>query len=177
MALVESAPAGVLARESNRDARFHQAAESKSFGHTVIHGAFARSHLCALLEQLLYLGMNMETIWIGSQAVRKRGQLFFRQSGFHFELWLVKTAVVLIPIGGQFPHERLLGYLARIFLRGFELGFDGGGLRGGIGGANIFRIDLPQRWMIFDLPVKQWLRDGGIVDFAVTVAAVSDEVD
>src|SRR5579872_1655673 len=31
--------------------------------------------------------------------------------------------------------------------------------------------------MLFDLLVEQGLRDGGIVDFAVTVAAVTDKVD
>jgi hypothetical protein len=43
--------------------------------------------------------------------------------------------------------------------------------------TGLLRVELIERRMIFDLCVAQRLRDGGIVDFAVAVAAVSDEVD
>ena len=66
---------------------------------------------------------------------------------------------------------------ASLFLRGFELGFDGGGLRLRVGGADVVGVDFPERRMLFDLLVEQRLRDGGIVDFAVAVAAVADQID
>ena len=66
---------------------------------------------------------------------------------------------------------------ARLFLRGFELGANGGGLGRRIGGAGVVGVDFPERWMLLDLLIKKRLRDGRIVDFAVAVTAVSDEID
>ena len=62
-------------------------------------------------------------------------------------------------------------------MRGFEFGLDGVGLRLRVGGADVFGVNLPQRRMLLDLLVEQRLRDGGIVDFAVAVAAVADQID
>ena len=78
---------------------------------------------------------------------------------------------------GRSRIKRLLGDLAGIFLRVLKLGFDGGGLRGSVGCADVVGVDFPQWRMLFDLFIEQRLSDGGIVDFAVTVAAVADEVD
>jgi hypothetical protein len=64
-----------------------------------------------------------------------------------------------------------------LFLRGFEFGFNCRGLGGGIAGANVVGVDFPERRMVFDFLVEQRLRDGGVVDFAVAVAAVADEID
>jgi hypothetical protein len=64
-----------------------------------------------------------------------------------------------------------------LFLRGFELGFDCGGLGGRIGGADVVGVDFPERRMVFDFFVEQRLGDGGIVDLAVAVTAVADEID
>ena len=38
-------------------------------------------------------------------------------------------------------------------------------------------IYLPQRRMFLNRLIKQWLRNGGIVDFAVAVTAVADQID
>ena len=89
----------------------------------------------------------------------------------------MKAAVILVPIFGQVAHQRLLGDFASIFLRGFEFGFDGGGLRWGVGRADVIGVNFPQRRMLFDFLVEQRLGDGGVVDFAVTVAAVADQID
>ena len=89
----------------------------------------------------------------------------------------MKAAVILIPIIGQIAQRGLLGDLACIFLSGFKLGFDGGGLCGSVGRADVVGINFPERRMLFDLFVEQRLSDGGIVDFAVAVATVADEVD
>ena len=48
---------------------------------------------------------------------------------------------------------------------------------GGVGCSDVVGVDFPQRRMLFNLLVEQRLGDGGIVDFAVTVAAVADQVD
>ena len=66
---------------------------------------------------------------------------------------------------------------AGFFLRGFEFGFDGVGLGLRVGRADVVGVDLPERRMLFDFLVEQRLRDGGIVDFAVAMAAIADEID
>jgi hypothetical protein len=64
-----------------------------------------------------------------------------------------------------------------LLLRGFEFGADRSGLILRVGHADIVGVDFPERRMLFDFFIKQRLRDGGIVDFAVAVAAVADEID
>ena len=66
---------------------------------------------------------------------------------------------------------------AGLFLGGFELGADGRGLSLRAGGANVVGVDFPERRMLFDLPIKKRLRDGRIVDLAVAVTAVADQID
>ena len=73
MALVESAAAGILAGQANRDANFYQAGEGEGLGHAVIDGAFAGAHLGALFEELLYFGMNMEALGISGQMTCEFG--------------------------------------------------------------------------------------------------------
>ena len=62
VALVESAATSILSAESDRHASFDQASQRQRFRHAVIHRAFAGSHLGALLEQLLDLGMDVEAL-------------------------------------------------------------------------------------------------------------------
>ena len=66
---------------------------------------------------------------------------------------------------------------AGFFLRGFEFGFDGVGLRLRVGGTDVVGINFPERRMLFDLLIEQRLGDGRVVDFAVAVAAIADEID
>ena len=108
---------------------------------------------------------------------RQIGQFFGGESGFDFEFGPVEAAEVVIPIFRKVAHQRLVLDAAGFFLRGFELGLDGGGLGLRVGGADVVGVDFPQRRMLFDLLVEQRLGDGGIVDFAVAVAAVADEID
>ena len=98
-------------------------------------------------------------------------------SGFYLVLRLVQAAVVLVPVVGQLAQGWLLGNLAGIFLRGFELGFDRSGLRGSISRADVVGVNFPERRMLFNLFVEERLSDGGIVDFAVAVATVADQID
>ena len=63
---------------------------------------------------------------------------------------------------------------AGFFLRSFELGLDGGGLSLRVGGTDVVGVDFPERRMLFDLLVEKRLGDGGVVNFAVAVAAVAD---
>ena len=46
-----------------------------------------------------------------------------------------------------------------------------------VGGADVIGVDFPERGMLFDLLIEKRLRDGGVVDFAVAVAAEADEID
>ncbi len=66
---------------------------------------------------------------------------------------------------------------AGLFLRGFELGLDGGSLGLRVGRADVVGVDFPQRGMLFDFFIKKRLGDSGIVDLAMAVAAVPDEID
>src|SRR5207302_4335388 len=43
--------------------------------------------------------------------------------------------------------------------------------------AGVLGVNLPKLGMVLDALVKSWLGDGGVIHFAVAVAAVADEVD
>src|SRR5581483_371093 len=60
MTLVECAAAGILTASTNGIAFQQQRAESESLGHAVVERALACTHLRALLQQTLNLGMNVE---------------------------------------------------------------------------------------------------------------------
>ncbi len=89
----------------------------------------------------------------------------------------MKATEILVPVFGEVAKLGLVFDAASFFLSGFEFRLDGIGLGLGIGCANVFCVDLPERRMLLDLLVEQRLRDGGIVDFAVAVAPVADEID
>jgi hypothetical protein len=48
---------------------------------------------------------------------------------------------------------------------------------GGWVDADLLGVELIERWAIFDDGVSAGLGDGGIVDFAVSVLSVADEID
>src|ERR1035438_4046542 len=177
VALVEGAAAGVLSAETHVGAGFHQAREGERFGHAVVDGALADAHFRALFEELLYFRMNVEAVGVRSQASRKIREFFGRESGLDFEFGLVETAVIIVPVLREVAHQWLLLDAAGLFLRGFKFGADGDGLGLRVGGADVVGVDFPERRMLFDLLIEKRLRDGGVVDFAVAVAAVADEID
>ena len=120
--------------------------------------------------------MDVEICRIRRELVCDFAQLFRRQSGFDFILRLVTAALVVVPIGRQLAKRRFLGEGAGLFLRGFEFSADGLNLRLRIFDADIFSINFPQRRMFLDGFVQQRLGDRRIIDFAVPVAPVADQV-
>ena len=64
-----------------------------------------------------------------------------------------------------------------MFLSGFKFGANCSSLLLRPGCAGVVGIDFPERRMLFDLLIKKRLGDGGIVDLAMTVTAVADEID
>ena len=82
MALVEGAAAAVLSTEAYRNSVPCQAAESKRFRHSVVERTLANTHLGTLLQQLLNLGMNVETRGVRGQARKQFGQFLACQERF-----------------------------------------------------------------------------------------------
>ncbi len=74
--LVEGTATGVLSRQADWNATFHQAGKSQGFGHAIVNGAFSRTHFGALLQELLHLRVDVEPFGISSQAIGELGQLF-----------------------------------------------------------------------------------------------------
>src|SRR5499427_536697 len=89
----------------------------------------------------------------------------------------MQPSEIAIPILWKFPEQRFELDPAGLFLCDFEVSLDGIGSSLRVGRANIPGVNLPQRRVLFDSLVEQGLGNGGIVDFAMTVAAVADEID
>src|SRR5215469_42352 len=89
----------------------------------------------------------------------------------------MESPEITVPVLWEFPQERLELDTPRFFLRRLELSLDGVGASLAVGGRDIVGIDLPQRRMLFDLLVKQRLSDRGIVDFAMAVAAITNQIN
>src|SRR5256885_12568905 len=80
------------------------------------------------------------------------------------------------PIIGEFAQIGNFLDLARLAL--FPLVFLANSVPGGRRiDADLLRVNFPERRMTFDALVETRLRDGGIVDFAMAMAAVADQVD
>ena len=177
MPLVEGSATAVLSAKPHRRAAFHQAGKSQRFRHAVIHGALSIAHLGALFQQFADLRMNVKIGGITGKPLGQASQLFGRNSGFHFVLRLVTPALIFVPVVGQSPHHRLLANVTGALLRCFKLCFDRICARSRILNSGIFGINLPQWRMLFDRLIEQRLRDGRIIDLAVTMTPVSNEID
>jgi hypothetical protein len=79
--LIESGAARVLAAEAHRESLLHQAGKGERLGHAVVERLLAGAHLLALLEQLLHLGMDVETVGIRGQAFGEFSQFFAGDAG------------------------------------------------------------------------------------------------
>src|SRR5690349_3952134 len=121
--------------------------------------------------------MDVKTVRIGGESGRESAEFAGSHAGFDVVVGLEPAAGVVIPIAGKIAERGLAGESAGGLLRVFVFGLNFFDASGGVGGSGVFGIDLPERRMIFDGPVHQGLSDGGIVDFAVAVPAVADEVD
>jgi hypothetical protein len=82
MPLVEGTAAAVLPTQANGSAVLYQAGEGEGFGHAVVHRSFADAHFGALLEQLLYFGMNMKVSRVSGQVFGELRQLVCRDGSF-----------------------------------------------------------------------------------------------
>src|ERR1700723_3249377 len=74
VALIECTATGVLTRKADRNTVLDQARKGESFGHAVVHRSFAGAHLSPLLQQLLYLGMNVESFRVHAEAITQVGK-------------------------------------------------------------------------------------------------------
>ena len=176
--LVEGSAPRILAAHANGDAVLYEACKGEGLGHAIVYVAFADAHLGALFEEFLDLGMNVKSRGIGGEFLSQLRQFLGRKPGVLFIFGLVAAAEVIIPITGQVAHGGLLRDGARVLLPGFDFRFHFGSLRLSFGvEACIFGINLPKRRMSLDGLVKERLRDGGIVDFAVAMATISNHVD
>src|SRR6266704_2829084 len=176
MALIEGAALRVLASEPDRGAFEKQRAKSQRFGESIINGAFAVAHFGALFEQLHNLRVNLKTFGHANQAVGDLRQLLASQDGIHFVLRFVAAMRIRRPVFGELAEMRDLFQGAGfdlLFLVFLANGF-GHGRRVNSG---TLRINFPKRGVILDAFVKLRLSDGGVIDFAMAVAAVSDDVD
>src|SRR5436305_234118 len=121
--------------------------------------------------------MNVEVRGIGGQAGGEFGKLFLRESSFGVIFGTVKTSEIAVPVLGQLTQEGLVLEGAGLFLGSFEFGSDGVGAGLGVGCASVFGVDLPERRMLLDFFVEQGLSDRGVVDLAVAVTTIADQID
>src|SRR5579859_2838537 len=112
----------------------------------------------------------------GSQCLGDGAEFGGIEAGAVFVFRLVVAADELIPVLGQGIKSRLLLYglaaLLGVLQFGFYLFDDGRGIE-----LIFLRIDLPQRRMLIDHFLERRLRDGGVVDLAVSVAAEANQVN
>ena len=177
MALIEGGAAGVLTAKPDRNTLLDQAGECERFGHAIIQRLLAGAHLDALFEQLLYFRMDVKAVRIRGQLRGEVVQFFLWHSGRRFVLGFVRSAEVVVPILRKFAQDGLFGELSGAFLSGFIAGFNGLHARVNISHADLLGVDFPKRRMSFDGLVHQRLSDGWIVDLAMAVAAIADQVD
>ena len=120
--------------------------------------------------------MDVEALGIRRQALGEFRQFRAGDAGGLLVVGIVAASEVVIPVFGKIAHHRLLGELRGGFLRGLEITLDDGGLIRDIFDADSLGVNLIQRGMFFDRLVHQRLRDGGVIDFAVTMTAITDEI-
>src|SRR6266702_4795 len=120
--------------------------------------------------------MNVKSLRHADEAVGNFRQPFAREAGVDFILGFVAAVVIRRPIFGQFAKLRSLSHRARLRLFFFVLPADlFRNLRGIHAGA--FGVDFPEGRVILNALVQAWLGDCGVIDLAVAVTAVADDVD
>src|SRR6185437_1493712 len=101
---------------------------------------------------------------------------FLRDSGVDFVFGLVDAAFEIAPVIGQLPETRNFFEGDGFFLCGLEFGAHFGSGAGGID-ASFFGVKFPEGRMSLNFAVAQRLRNCGVVNFAVAVAAIADEIN
>src|SRR5689334_10975255 len=99
MALVKCPAAGVLTGQSHRNSGFDEASQSQRLSHAVIDRALAFAHLSPLLQQLLYLGMNVKGGRITDQPFTHLLQFLGADRSLHLVFLVVSATLKIIPVG------------------------------------------------------------------------------
>ena len=176
MAVIESTPAAVLPREPYGHAGGQQRRKSQRFSHAVVDRQLARPHFLALLQQLLYLGMDGKFFGISSELLRELLQSLFGHRSGNLISGVITAANIFVPICGKPAKDR--GFL---HLRSFIVGFINVGAvaRLHLSDVNIVFLgeELKQRRVGVDLLIQQRLGNRGVVNLAVAMATVSDQVN
>src|SRR5664279_1104515 len=111
MALVEGAATAVLSAEPDRRALQCQRSERQRLCHAVVERTLSVTHLVALLEHLLHLGMDVEVLGIMGETVGDALQLGGRKAGIDFIRGVIRAAVIGGPVAGNC---RMVGFLAML---------------------------------------------------------------
>ena len=175
VALVEGAALGVLAGEADGRAVGEERGEGHQFGHAVVEGAVAGRHFSALLEELFDLRVDVEAGRILGGGGAQFGDARGRQAGGGVVAGVEVAAAVLVPVVGELGEVGAFGPGGGLLVFE-ELVLDFGDFGGGVY-VDFLGVELEERGMVFDEGVAARLGDGGVVDFAVAVAAVADEID
>src|SRR5271157_690887 len=120
--------------------------------------------------------MDVKVRWHAHKSIGNFREAPGGEAGIDFKGGIVFAVVVARPVFGQLAKLGNFGELAGLALLFCEFFLDG--LGDGLGvNPDMLRIYLPKRRMVFDARVEERLGDGGIVHFAVAMAAVADDVD
>src|ERR1700733_12104965 len=117
--------------------------------------------------------MDVKSFWITRDRFANRGEFTFRDASVNFHCSVVAPATIRVPIFRKLAHRRILLQLQSIFLRRIQLLPHTLHDRLRIN-ADFLGINLPELLMCLNLSVAQWLRDRGIVPFAMTMPPIAD---
>ena len=175
VALRKRAALRVLPGETDGIAFQNDGAKRQRFRESIIYGSLSMTHLGTLFQQLQDFRMNVKALRHAHKSIGDSRQLFLCQPSIDFVLWFVRAMRIRRPVFRQLAEVRDFFQRARLGL--FFLVFFANCLRdlrrvdtGALG------VNLPKRRMILDAFIEKRLRDGRIVDFAVAMAAVADDV-
>src|SRR5216684_109499 len=175
VALAERAALRILPREAHGVALEKYGAERQHFGKTIIDGTLTMPHFGALFEKLRDFRVDVKSFRHSNEAVGDYRELLRREAGIDLIFRFVAAVLIRRPIVRQLAKMRDFFQRAGLGLFFFVFLADCFSQQGRVD-AGAFGVNLPKRGMILDALVEERLRNGRIVDFAVAVAAVTDDV-
>src|SRR5216684_3581179 len=175
VALAERAALRILPREANGIALEKYGTERQHFGETVIDGTLAMAHFRALFEKLRDFRVDVKPLGHANKAVGDFREFLKREAGIDLIFRFVAAMLIGGPVFRQFAQVRYFSQRAGLGLLLFVFLADCLSRQGRVD-AGVLGVNFPERSMILDALVKEGLRDGRIVDFAVAVAAIADDV-
>src|ERR1700730_14777312 len=96
--LIEGSAPSILAAQPHRNTLLQKRAKRQGLGHSEIQSAPAAGHLEPLIEKLLHLGVNVESLGIFHKRCPNGGQFFLRNGRIYFERSFIATAAVTVPV-------------------------------------------------------------------------------